>query len=120
MIDRLLLLHSRLQVTITIVIVVGLLWAAVVAWRNRGGMQPLIGILQLLIFAQAAIGLALLGRVDLRLIALHIVYGIVAVGLLPASAFALRDRAPRVVGLSYCGLLLILLIVVIRLFETGL
>lgn len=117
--ERLVALHSRLQLTITIVIAVGVLWALVVAWRNRGGMQPLSGILQLLIIAQAAIGIPLLGQADLTRMALHLIYGVVAVALIPATALAVRDRPVRVVGLSYAGILLMLLIVVARLYETG-
>ncbi|MEF3274442.1 MAG: hypothetical protein K6356_08595 [Chloroflexus sp.] len=117
--ERLFVLHSRLQLTITIMIVVSLLWALVVVWRNRGGMQPLSGILQLLILAQALIGIPLLWQTDLTRMALHLFYGVVAVGLIPATAAALRERTPRVVGLVYIGILLMLLIVVIRLYETG-
>lgn len=117
--ERLLALHSRLQLTISVVILVGLLWALVVAWRNRGGMQPLSGILQLLILAQSAIGIPLLWNTDLVVMALHLIYGVVAVALIPAMAFAVRDRQPRVVGLAYAGILLMLFIVVARLFETG-
>lgn len=117
--ERLIALHSRLQLTITIVIVVGVLWALVVAWRNRGGMQPLSGILQLLIIAQAVIGVPLLWQADLAQMALHLIYGVVAVGLIPATAIALRERPARIVGLSYAGILLMLLIVVVRLYETG-
>ncbi|WP_298817513.1 hypothetical protein [Chloroflexus sp.] len=117
--ERLFALHSRLQLTIIIVIVASLLWALIVAWRNRGGMQPLSGILQLLIVAQALIGIPLLWYVDPMRMALHLFYGVVAVGLIPAAAVALRARAPRVVGFVYAGILLMLLIVVIRLYETG-
>ncbi len=119
MIERLFTLHSRLQITITAVIVVGLIWALIVAWRNRGGMQPLSGILQLLIMAQSAIGLVLLWQADVLRMALHVIYGFVAVGLIPAAEIALRHRLPRSAGLAYAGIMLMLLIVVGRLYETG-
>jgi hypothetical protein len=119
MIERLLTLHSRLQITITVVIVVGLIWALIVAWRNQGGMQPLSGILQLLIMAQSTIGFVLLWQTDVLRMALHVIYGIVAVGLIPATEIALRNRLPRSVGLIYAGIMLMLLVVVGRLDETG-
>ncbi len=119
MMERLFTLHSRLQITITAVIVVGLIWALIVAWRNQGGMQPLSGILQLLIMAQSAIGFVLLWQADVLRMALHVIYGIVAVGLIPAAEIALRHRLPRSAGLAYAGIMLMLLIVVGRLYETG-
>ncbi len=117
--ERLFALHSRLQITITAVIVVGLIWALIVAWRNQGEMQPLSGILQLLIMAQSAIGLVLLWQTDVLRMALHVIYGIVAVGLIPAAEIALRQRLPRSIGLAYAVIMLMLLIIVGRLYETG-
>lgn len=117
--ERLFALHSRLQFTITLVIVVSLIWALIVAWCNRGSMQAPLGILQLLIIAQSVIGLLLLWQADLFRMALHVIYGVVAVGLMPATAVALRRRSPREVGLICAGILVMLLIVVGRLYETG-
>jgi hypothetical protein len=120
--ERIALLHSRLQLTISGVLVALIVWGLIEAWRGRVGQGYLaaIWVAQLLIVAQALLGLPLLlstgqaGR-----LALHLVYGVVALACLPAALAYNRGRATRWEALVLAATSLFLLGVVIRAFETA-
>jgi hypothetical protein len=119
---RLDLLHSRLQITIALTLAALVLWGLVCALRGGLGRGYLaaLGMAQLLILAEAALGLALLiGAARPARLALHIVYGVVACALLPAARAYSRRRADRWAALTYAGACLFLLGVAIRAAQTG-
>ncbi len=120
--ERIALLHSRLQLTISAVLVALIVWGLICAWRGRVGQGYLaaVWVAQLLIGAQCLLGLGLLladGRPG-RL-ALHIIYGAVAAACLPAALAYNRGRATRWEALVLAAASLFLLGVVIRAFETA-
>jgi hypothetical protein len=120
--ERIALLHSRLQLTISGVLVALIIWGLLSAWRGRVGQGYLaaIWVAELLLVAQALLGLALLvaGGQPAR-VALHIIYGVVAVVCLPAALAYNRGRATRWEALVFAAACLFLLGVVIRAFETA-
>ncbi|MFQ3663439.1 MAG: hypothetical protein SNJ69_13720 [Chloroflexaceae bacterium] len=121
--DRIAQLHSRLQLTLTALMAVLVIWALVCALRGRVG-QSYIGsvwVAQLLIVAQCGLGALLLAR-NLALagpLALHIIYGVVAVLLLPGAIAYNRGRAGRGEALVFATICLFLLVVVARAYETA-
>ncbi len=121
--DRIAQLHSRLQLTLTALMAVLVIWALVCALRGRVG-QSYIGSLwvaQLLIVAQCALGALLLAR-NLALagpLALHIIYGAVAVLLLPGVIAYNRGRTGRGEALMFATICLLVLVVVARAYETA-
>lgn len=121
--ERIALLHSRLQFTISAVLAALLIWGLVAALRGRVGQgyTAALWVAQLLIIAQSLLGLVLLfGDVALGPLALHIVYGLVAVSCLPAAFLYNRGRASRWEALVFAAVCLFLLGIVIRAFETAL
>lgn len=120
--ERIALLHSRLQFTISALLAVLVVWGLVSAWRGRVGQgyQAAIWVAALLIGAQSLLGLALLfaGGLQARL-AMHLVYGAVAVATLPAAVAYNRGRATRWEALILAAVSLFLLGIVIRAFETA-
>ncbi|HMQ33880.1 MAG TPA: hypothetical protein PKD53_24315 [Chloroflexaceae bacterium] len=120
--ERIALLHSRLQLTISALLAVLVVWGLISAWRGRVGQGYLaaIWVAALLIGAQALLGLALLLAVGLQPnLALHIVYGAVAAATLPAAVAYNRGRDTRWEALVFAAACLFLLGVVIRAFETA-
>jgi len=123
MVERIALLHSRLQLTLTALMAALVIWALICALRGRVG-QGYIGALwvaQLLIVAQCGLGALLLAR-NLALagpLALHLIYGIVALLLLPGAMAYNRERAGRGEALVFATICLMLLVVVARAYETA-
>lgn len=115
-------LHSRLQLTISAVLIALVIWGLFCAWRARVGQGYLaaIWVAELLLVAQALLGLLLLvddgqpGR-----LALHIIYGAVALACLPAALAYNRGRSSRWEALVLAAACFFLLGVVIRAFETA-
>jgi hypothetical protein len=120
--ERIALLHGRLQLTISAVLVALIAWGLICAWRGRVGQGYLaaVWVAQLLIVAQCLLGLGLLlaGGQAGRL-ALHIVYGVVASACLPAALAYNRGRTSKWEALVLAAVSLFLLGVVIRAFETA-
>ncbi len=120
--ERIALLHSRLQLTISGVLVALIIWGLLSAWRGRVGQGYLaaIWVAELLLVAQALLGLTLLlaGGQPARS-ALHIIYGVVAIACLPAALAYNRGRSTRWEALVLAAACLFLLGVVIRAFETA-
>lgn len=120
--ERIVLLHGRLQLTISALLVGLVIWGLICAARGRVGQGYLAGlwVAQLLLVAQALLGAALLagGAAGLGL-ALHVVYGVIALLVLPGAIWYNRGRAGRWEALVLAATCLFLLGVVIRAFETA-
>jgi hypothetical protein len=119
--DRLLLLHTRLPTTLTLLLIVTIGWLGWCAYRNRldQAAQVLLGITQWLLTAIVVLGLVLLPGADLRLLALHLIYALIALGILPLTGRSLAGRSDRAAALSYLAALTTLLVVVARAAATG-
>lgn len=123
MFERIAQLHSRLQLTLTALMAILVIWGLLCALRGRVG-QGYIGTLwvaQLLIVAQCGLGALLLAR-NLALagpLALHIIYGIIAPLLLPGAIAYNRGRAGRGEALVLATICLMLLVIVARAYETA-
>ncbi|NTU81783.1 MAG: hypothetical protein HGA45_20810 [Chloroflexales bacterium] len=121
--ERIALLHSRLQLTISALLAVLIVWGLVAALRGRVGQgyTAAMWVAQLLIVAQCLLGLIqLFGDVRLGRMALHIVYGVVAASCLPGAFLYNRGRAGRWEALVFAAVCLFLLGIVIRAFATAL
>lgn len=120
--ERIAGLHSRLQLTITGLLVALVVWGLVCAWRGRvgGGFTAGLWVAQLLIVAQGLLGLALLAATGFPgELALHVIYGAVAAGCLPAALRYNSGRSSRweaLVLVAVCGFLLAIMG---RAFETA-
>lgn len=120
--ERIALLHGRLQLTISGLLVALMLWGLICAARGHVGRGYIAGlwVAQLLLLAQGALGLLLLaGGAGLAGMALHIIYGVVAALVIPAALAYNRGRASRWEALILAAACLFLLGVVIRAFETA-
>ncbi|NJN17293.1 MAG: hypothetical protein HC822_13995 [Oscillochloris sp.] len=120
--ERIVRLHSSLQATITLTLLVLVGWGMLAAIRggvDRGYLGAL-AVAQLLLTAEAFLGLILFiaGGAPGRL-ALHLIYGAVAILILPAAWLWLRDHRGRRNALSYSAICLFLAGIAIRAFETG-
>jgi hypothetical protein len=114
-------LHSRLQLTILLVLGGLLLWGLICAARRRvdPGFVASIWIAQLLLLAQAGLGFMLLIRGPSLLgLALHLIYALIAIAILPASLRYTHTMPPREAALTLTGMCFVLLIVVARAAET--
>lgn len=115
--ERLLALHARLQFTILLVLIGLLLWGLLCALRARLGQAYLatLAIAQLLLVAEGLLGVLLLFGTNApgRLV-LHIVYGTVALLLLPAVYLYNRGRSHRWQALAYAATALFLAGVTMR------
>lgn len=121
--ERIALLHSRLQSTIVLVLLVLALWGLFNYLRKRplaNSFPAVLIIGQLLIVAQALLGVLLLfaGGNAARL-ALHITYGVIAVLSLPITYMYVRGRQGRWENLIYALVCIVLIGVVIRAWETA-
>lgn len=106
-----------------------LFFGALVAWGLLNFMrrQPVTGsyrgtliIGELLMIAQFCIGvIMLLGGFQPARLALHILYGFVAILALPGTAVFVRDRDPRWANLMYALICLFLCGIALRALETG-
>lgn len=119
---RLLTLHSRLQITISLVLVGLVLWAGVIAMR--GGVGPryeaALAVAALLLLAEAGLGLVLIvggfGRTEL---ALHLIYGLTLAVAIPALRRYNRAHPPQKQAWIYALAGLVLLGMVLRMVATG-
>ncbi|NTV63005.1 MAG: hypothetical protein HGA65_05660 [Oscillochloris sp.] len=115
-------LHTRLHVTITLVLVALLLWGLLNALRGSFGQGYLaaLWVAELLIVAQAVLGVILLinSPQPLRM-AMHIVYGLIALMILPGTLSFNRERTTRREALIYALVCFSLVIVVMRSYQTG-
>lgn len=120
--ERIAQLHSRLLITISIVLAALVLWGLGSFARGGVGRSYSAGlaIAQLLILAECGLGLILLaaGAAPVGL-ALHIVYGAVAALILPAIYLANRGRNSRWDALIYAVACLFLLGIAARAHQTG-
>jgi hypothetical protein len=119
--DRLILLHARLPATLTLLLIVTIGWIGWCAYRNRLDQpaQILIGINQWLVSAIVVLGLVQLPGADLRLLALHLIYALIGLGILPLTGRLLAGRADRAAALYYLAALTTLLVVTARAAATG-
>lgn len=120
--ERIALLHSRLQLTISALAAILVLWGLLCAARGGVGRGYVAGlwVAELLVLAQGALGgLLLLGGAPAGGLALHVVYGGVAALVLPGAIAYNRGRAGRWEALVLAAACLFLLGVVIRAFETA-
>jgi hypothetical protein len=119
----LLTMHSRLLFTVLLVLGGLALWGGLGYLRGRGpsqGYRAGVAIGELLLLAQALLGLGLLlyGHQPARL-ALHLVYGLVAVLTLPGAALYTRGRDPRGTLLVYSLACLFLCAIALRALQTA-
>lgn len=115
-------LHSRLQTTLTILFTILMLWGLVAALRGNAGpiYLALLWIAEWLAVAQALIGLVLFVAFGFPFhMAMHLIYGLLAVTLLPAAMLYARSRSGRHAALVYAFVSLLLMVVTMRAYETG-
>jgi hypothetical protein len=121
--ERLLLLHDRLPFTILVLLALILLWGLVDLIRARvsQGLLALLWIGQLLLCAQALLGLILL-LANLRhpYLALHLIYGLFSLLLLPATLFYTKGHSGRGGVATLLACCFVLFIVVLRASATAL
>lgn len=120
--ERLLLLHDRLPFTITGLLILLLLWGLVDLVRAQvsQGLLVLLWIGQLLICAQVLLGFILL-LTDLRHphLALHLIYALLSLFLLPATRYYIRGRSGRREVAALLACCFVLLIVILRASVTA-
>ncbi|MFL5806308.1 MAG: hypothetical protein ACJ8CR_31835 [Roseiflexaceae bacterium] len=119
----LLLMHARLLTTILLFFGALALWGFVNYLRGQSVSGSYLGALaigELLMLAQAIIGVALwiAGREAYRQ-AIHVLYGIVAVIMLPGTFAFVRGRDSRWEQLIYAVVCLFLCGIALRALETG-
>ncbi len=120
---RLMLLHDRLQVTITLVLLVLAAWGLILFLRGKtggNGYRAALTVAALLIGSEVLLGILLLFA-GLRPpgLAMHLVYGFVAVTAIPALLLYTRDRTGRMNALISALVSLLLAGVAVRAWETG-
>jgi hypothetical protein len=116
------LLHARLQITISLALAALVLWGLACALRGAvgRGYTAALWVAELLIIAEALLGLPLLfDAARPARLALHIVYGGVALALIPGAIAYGRGRAGRWDALTYAAVCLFLLGVAMRADLTG-
>jgi hypothetical protein len=116
------LLHTRLQITISLALAALVLWGLLCALRGSvgRGYVAALWVAGLLILAEALLGLPLLlGAARPARLALHLVYGAVAAALIPGAALYCRGRSGRWEALTYAAACLFLLGVAARAYQTG-
>ena len=119
--ERLIQLHGNLPTTLSIVLLITIAWLGWCAYRARLDRiaQLLLGIIQWLVPAIAVLGMLMLPGADLRLLALHLIYALIALGILPLTTRWLAGRNDRESALSYAAALTVLFVVVARAAATG-
>ena len=121
--ERLIQLHSRLQATIALVMLILAVWGMVSYLRGVGvgqAYRAALAVGGLLMLAEGLLGLLLLtGEAQPARLALHIVYGVVGVLSLPLAALYGRGRSGPSQSLIYGLVCLFLLGVAIRAYATG-
>ena len=116
------LLHTRLPITISLALTALVLWGVICALRGTvdRGYTAALWVAELLIIAQALLGLPLLfAAAQPARLAMHIVYGGVALALLPAASAYARGRVGRGQAVFYAVMCLFLLGVAMRAALTG-
>ncbi len=116
------LLHTRLQLTISLALVALVIWGLICALRGTVDRSyiAILWVVELLIIAEALLGIPLLlGAAQPVRLAMHIVYGGVALALLPGAITYGRGRAGRGQALIYAAVCLFLLGVAMRARLTG-
>jgi hypothetical protein len=121
--DWLLFMHMRLLVTILLFFGALTLWGLFGYLRGQeisGGYRGALAIGELLMLAQFVIGVLLLlgGRQPSRP-TIHILYGIVAIMMLPGTFAYTRGRDSRWEQLIYAAVCLFLCGIALRALETG-
>jgi len=121
--ERIALLHNRLQLTITIVLLIVTCWGALNVLRN-GVVGRLYGsilsIAGLLLLMEGLLGLILLfGSQQSAHLVLHLVYGTLAVVALPLAYLISRERSERTRLMIFSLTCLFLVGIAIRAYETG-
>ncbi|MCU0490933.1 MAG: hypothetical protein MUD01_05075 [Chloroflexaceae bacterium] len=121
--ERIALLHGRLQVTLLLVMVALTLWGLVNGLRNlpaTSNYRAGLWVGQLLMIANSLLGLILLFTVaqPLRL-AVHIVYAVAALGCLPAAALFARQQEARWQSFTLAGTCFFLVGMMTRMYETA-
>lgn len=119
----LLAMHARLLFTILLVFGALALWGLAGYLRGKGpsgGYMALLAIGELLMLAQFIIGvlLALNGRQAARP-SLHIIYGVVAILVVPGAWRYIRGRDPRQQQIVYALTCLFLCGIALRALGTG-
>ena len=119
--ERLELLHARLPTTLLLMVLTSIAWLGWCAYRARldRPAQVLLGITQWLVVATALLGLGLLPAADLRVMALHLIYALIALGILPFTTQLNRERDERSAAVNYLAALSVLLVVASRAAATG-
>jgi hypothetical protein len=119
----LLVIHARLLYTILLFFGALAIWGFVSYLRGRaisGSYRGALAIGELLMLAEFIIGLSLLiiGRQPARE-AIHILYGVVAIIMLPGTFSYTRGRDSRWEQLTYAIVCLFLCGIALRALETG-
>jgi hypothetical protein len=120
--SHIVLLHARLQVTISLALAALLLWGLVCALRGSVGRGYIaaLWVVELLGAAEAMLGLPLLLSSGRPLsMAMHMIYGALTVSMLPGTILFARGRAGRREALTYAFICLLLLVVAMRAYQTG-
>ncbi|HEU5013408.1 MAG TPA: hypothetical protein VFT66_12875 [Roseiflexaceae bacterium] len=119
----LLFIHAALLRTILLFFGVLMLWGVVNFLRREpitGSYRGALIIGEVLMIAQFLVGAAmLLGGLQPARLALHILYGFVAILALPGTAAFVRGRDPRWANLMYALICLFLCGIALRALETG-
>ena len=121
--ESLVVLHARLVVTIVLFLGALALWGVFNYLRGQGVSGSYNGALvigELLMIAECLIGVALLvaGRQPARP-GIHILYGVVAIIMLPGAFAYVRGRDSRFEQLVYALVCLFLCGIALRALETG-
>lgn len=120
---RLMLLHNQLQVTITLVLLVLAAWGLILFLRGKSSgnvYRAALTVAGLLIGSEVILGFLLLsGGLRPPGLAMHLVYGMVAVAAIPALLIYTRDRPGRGNALISALVSLLLAGVAVRAWETG-
>jgi len=119
----LLVMHARLLTTILLFFGALAIWGFVGYLRGQdisGSYQGALVIGELLMLAEALIGVALwIGGREAYRQAIHVLYGIVAVIMLPGTFAYVRGRDSRWEQLIYAAVCLFLCGIALRALETG-
>ncbi len=122
--ERIILLHSRLQLTIAATLVVMIVWGLIGALRREigPGYRGMLWVTQLLIIAEALLGLPILVQFSgfgFGRMVMHMVYAGLALTGLPLTLYYNRGRTARRQALIFAGICFLLLGVVIRAYQTA-
>jgi hypothetical protein len=115
-------IHARLATTMVLFCLIAAGWGLVLYFRRRnidGNFWGILATGELLILAQAALGLFLWARGAQPGRSIHILYGVVAVLTIPAVYGFTKGRDDRPMALTYALLLLFLVGISFRAMTTG-